>query len=434
LAELVVPADQARAAPRLPFRAGGLISLSIYWFGISFVWTPLLSIVLPVMVNAVVPATQKNTYLALLETVGLIIAALWQPLMGSLSDGVHTRWGRRRPFIVVGACGSALCFAFLAVTHGFIWILVGYAALQFFMNTAHGPYQSYIPDLVPEKQRGSASGYMGMATMVGTGLGSIVCGVLLSKGMIPQALLLMAANILVAMIITISRVREPHPKAVPKTAPLLSRAFTALIPDFRTYHDFAWLLASRFAILAGLAAISRFALNYMRDTFTSYQLGPVNLHGPALATAALLMVLLVFAAISTVPASALSDRVGRKPMVAFSGLCGLAGALLLMWAKDPVHALIFAIPLGVCFGVFTGVDWAYAADLIPKAESGKYMGISNFATAGSQAAAAAAIGPLIDLGNAHQSGFGYTIMFLSSAVLFTAGTLLLRKVQATSVE
>jgi MFS family permease len=221
---------------------------------------------------------------------------------------------------------------------------------------------------------------------------------------------------------------------MPAAGPLLKRAVAALVPDFRTYHDFAWLLASRFAILAGLAAISRFALNYMRDTFTTYQLGPFDLHGPALATAALLMVLLIFAAISTVPSSALSDRVGRKPMVVFSGLCGLAGALLLMLAKDPLHALIFAIPLGVCFGIFTGVDWAYAADLIPKAESGKYMGISNFATAGSQAAAAAAIGPLIDLGNAHQAGLGYVIMFLSSALLFAVGVLLLRKVRSTAVE
>jgi MFS family permease len=40
-----------------------------------------------------------------------------------------------------------------------------------------------------------------------------------------------------------------------------------------------------------------------------------------------------------------------------------------------------AVLIGVCSGVFLGVDWALMTDIIPKAESGRYMGISNIAVA-----------------------------------------------------
>ena len=34
---------------------------------------------------------------------------------------------------------------------------------------------------------------------------------------------------------------------------------------------------------------------------------------------------------------------------------------------------VIIIPLGVCLGVFLAVDWALMTDIIPKAESGRYM-------------------------------------------------------------
>jgi MFS family permease len=45
--------------------------------------------------------------------------------------------------------------------------------------------------------------------------------------------------------------------------------------------------------------------------------------------------------------------------------------------------LVAIVPLGLCLGVFLSVDWALMTDIIPKAESGRYMGISNVVTAGS---------------------------------------------------
>jgi hypothetical protein len=54
-------------------------------------------------------------------------------------------------------------------------------------------------------------------------------------------------------------------------------------------------------------------------------------------------------------------------------------------------------------GIFVSVNWALATDLIPQEEAGKYLGLSNLATAGS-AAVARLTGPMIDGLNALRPG------------------------------
>ncbi|MGH2897138.1 MAG: MFS transporter, partial [Solirubrobacteraceae bacterium] len=48
--------------------------------------------------------------IALAKSLGRAFDALTDPLMGWISDRTRTRWGRRRPWLVVGAPGAALAF------------------------------------------------------------------------------------------------------------------------------------------------------------------------------------------------------------------------------------------------------------------------------------------------------------------------------------
>ena len=43
-------------------------------------------------------------------------------------------------------------------------------------------------------------------------------------------------------------------------------------------------------------------------------------------------------------------------------------------------AVLGASIFGIAAGTFLAVDWALMTDIIPKASSGRYMGISNLAT------------------------------------------------------
>lgn len=81
-------------------------------------------------------------------------------------------------------------------------------------------------------------------------------------------------------------------------------------------------------------------------------------------------------------------------------------------------------------GIFVSVNWALATDLIPQEEAGKYLGLSNLATAGSGAASRLA-GPLIDGLNALRPGayLGYPALFLLASTSTLLGTLLIFRIR-----
>src|SRR2546421_6067752 len=74
--------------------------------------------------------------------------------------------------------------------------------------------------------------------------------------------------------------------------------------------------------------------------------------------------------------------------------------------------LVFGDTLGMSLGTFLSVDWALMTDLIPKAEAGRYMGVSNIATASAGLIARPLLGPIIDaFNNNRTSAAGYRAMF-----------------------
>lgn len=50
--------------------------------------------------------------------------------------------------------------------------------------------------------------------------------------------------------------------------------------------------------------------------------------------------------------------------------------------------------VGVAWGMLVSVDWACMVDLAPRDRPGKFLGFSNVASAGSQAAAPFVLGPV----------------------------------------
>jgi len=77
---------------------------------------------------------------------------------------------------------------------------------------------------------------------------------------------------------------------------------------------------------------------------------------------------------------------------------------------------------GLSAGIFLAVDWALMTDIIPKASSGRYMGLSNVATATSGVLAIAVGGTLMD---AVGGGQGPRAALWLGVVLFGVGALLL---------
>ena len=158
----------------------GLLSINTYWLGLSFMWNSLHPIVLPAVMLHLVPDESKNTYLGLLTFFGLILAMVIQPISGAISDGWHSRLGKRRPLAIIGTALDFIFLAILAWSGSLVAVIIGYVGLQMASNIAHGPMQGLLPDLVPDEQMGSASGLKNLMDMGGLIIASLAAGHLLS--------------------------------------------------------------------------------------------------------------------------------------------------------------------------------------------------------------------------------------------------------------
>jgi MFS family permease len=87
--------------------------------------------------------------------------------------------------------------------------------------------------------------------------------------------------------------------------------------------------------------------------------------------------------------------------------------------------IIFGACIGMSWGAFMAVDWAFATDLIPLNEAGRFMGLSNLATAGCQAFGAFVGGFVVD------STLGYTGLFVLVALYYLTSIGILTRVRET---
>ena len=420
--------------------------LASYWFGINFLWGAFLGVIIPFLLvpehpgagnPSLVPADQKNTWLGVLETVGVVIAFVVQPAAGAWSDRLRTRWGRRRPLIAVGAAGAALSLVLIANAQLFLMLMLGYCLLQFCMNVSQGGYQGLLPDVVPGEQRGEASGFLGVASLAGTVVG-------FGAAVIPGRIYcyVTAAVIAITALIVVSTTRE---KALPPVARSSGTAKTGwwsglrgYLAEFKRYPDFCWVVAARFLTFTGLACIQRFAANYVRDAYFpdeqhhsySYTVFGVHLTSAQLATTALLGTVIGFGLLATFPAVKISNRVGRRRVLVAAGVSGALGSALFFFASSLPMVLVSGIPIGIAYGMLVSVDWAYMADLAPRSRAGKFLGFSNIAATGAQAFAPALLGPIIDVADRGGGTTGYRFLFATSVVFFVIGAAVLSKVRA----
>jgi MFS family permease len=88
--------------------------------------------------------------------------------------------------------------------------------------------------------------------------------------------------------------------------------------------------------------------------------------------------------------------------------------------------------IGMATGVFYTANWALGTGLVPKAEAGRYLGISNLAGAGAGAVGAYIGGPIADYFTVHVPevpGLGYVLLFTVYGALFLLSVVALIRVR-----
>jgi MFS family permease len=395
------------------------ITINIYWLALNVASNSLHPIILPVRVQQLVPEGLKATYLSALTFAGLVVAIIVQPVMGALSDRITLRWGRRRPFIVTGTIFTLLFLSFIGLAGSYWLLFAALLMLQFSLNVAQGALQGLIPDLVPQEQRGTASGVKGLIEIIGAIVASLGAGYLVGEGLLSAAIGFIMIVFVISLLVTIFFV--PEKRLVSTSAESVwTTVLGTFKVDLRRYSDYLWWLINRFVFFIGLTSIQTFLLYFIEDV--------VKLPNPAQATGNITAILGVAILAVVFPAGYLADRIGRKRLMIVSGVGATIGGFLFPFSHSLAELMIYGGIVGLSAGIFISVGWAMATDLVPREEAGRYLGISNLATAGGSAAARLG-GPIIDSVNATHPGLGYTVVFLANGMLFLLATISVLKIR-----
>ena len=407
---------------------GSLLALNAYWVGLSFMWNGLHGIVLPAVIANIVPSGQRNTMLGLLTSIGLVIAVVIQPLSGAVSDGWRSRWGRRRPLITLGTLFDFVFLAVLGWAGGLAWLFIGYLGLQLSSNIAHGPTQGLMPDVVPEQQLAQASGWKIFIDMGSAVAAVVITGILLGSKAEYAGLVmwLIIAVMFAAAAITIVGTREqpslqtPSQSAPPglsKTGEGLKAILDSFRIDFRANLPYWWLIGQRFVFLLGIYGVQAFAQNYLRDVLA--------VADPPRDTGILLGMVMVALILFAVIGGWMINHWGTRRTLVLASLVTALGSALLWFAHSQGTLLLFGSILGAGVGIFLTANWTLANRLAPPDEAGKYLGLTNLATAGAGVVARLGGAGIDALNNANPGAWsGYMWLFFSGAI-FALGSIVL---------
>ncbi len=164
-------------------RSAHLVRISAFWLGLTSI---------DAVVNATVQARlefdnivtpgSEGMALAFIAVVTFAFSVAVQPTVGSISDYTTSRWGRRKPYIVVGALLDVVFLIGIATANSLLAITAFVTLLQFSTNTARGAFQGYVPDLVPDRQVGLASAMVGLMQVFGNVLGFALAAIATEPG------------------------------------------------------------------------------------------------------------------------------------------------------------------------------------------------------------------------------------------------------------
>ena len=364
-----------------------------------------------------VSADHKEAVLGLVTGVGAFVSLVANPLFGALSDRTSSRFGKRVPWVVVGAVGGAVGLTLLAGVHAVAWMILGWALVQASVNAQYAAVLASIPDQVPRSQRGVVGGWVALAQTLGAMCG---VGLALATGDWSAGYLACAAFLL-AMSCPFVLARRDRDVPVAVRPPFRLGSFVRdFYVDPRQHPDFGWAWLTRFLVHTG-NALGLVYLYYFLDDAVGYD-------DPEGGVFTLTVVYAVCSVLTTVVSGRMSDRLGRRRVfVSVSGLVlAVATAMLALFPAWPV-ALVAAAVLGLGFGVFVAVDYALLTEVLPDLDdSGRDLGVINIASALPQVVA-----PVVAAFVVSSLG-GYPVLYLLAAGVTVAGALLVNRIRGVA--
>ncbi len=313
--------------------------------------------------------TKSQILLNLMGSSHSFEGAVIQPLVGSASDRLRTRLGRRRPFMLLFTPLSALFLLLTPLASHLpnamrltIMVICIFLFTVFF-NMAQDPYQALMPDITPKPQRGRVTsvwmfvGVVGQATL------------LLLRLDFAVKFGLVAAVMLVTTLLTCVATAEPTLPPESEAAQAHHRRLIEALGGLRTLRQarkaMGALFCYGFGIGAVLPSLTRFVVKVTNCTDHQAEM--------------MFLVLMVATLVGVLPLGRLTDRIGPQKVLLFGMVCIAIAALNGLWVTTlPQVAVVLALA-GLGNAAQSASAYPLLTSLIPAEEVGFYTGLQTTA-------------------------------------------------------
>jgi len=365
------PAEPPRALPRV-----GPLFVTVYALAMFGIWMAInlpATVTVALRISEIDPANKTTTY-SIVAGIGTLVALLANPFFGRLSDRTRSRFGRRRPWIVVGLLGTAVGAAVIGFSTSVALLIVGWILMQAFINAAIAATLAIVADKVPESQQGIVGSLSGTASAAST-----VVGIFFIQAF-PTSILaqigLPVATALVFGLALVALFRDDAPARGEREPFSLKEFAGSFYINPRTAPDFARFLLAFFLVNLGYGVVSTYAVYYLQDQIHVSAKDLPNV---------LFLTLLLGGVVSLVVAPLagwISDRTKRrKPLFILAAVLMAGGMAVIVLARDPWTFVIGqTLTAGVAAGIIYGIYIAFAVATLPDtATVARDLGIVNIA-------------------------------------------------------
>lgn len=324
-------------------------------------------------------------FIGIIMTFDNIFGVIFQPTFGKLSDRCHSRFGKRRPFILFGAPISAALFALIPIvflkSRSLPLTMLFIILFVFVMSLWRAPVVALMPDLTPPSLRSEGNAVINLMGGLGSAIGMvagtlaiILCGLFtgLTKAQIkadetvsfPYVFAIGAVIMIIGMLVIMLFVKEPDSRIhiqgevnkqldadarrkaekEAKKAEKAARKAQKLSKGER--KSLIFMLAALFFLFCGSNAITTFFSLFAQEI----------LHMITSEATIIMLIFAVVAAIAALPAGKMGKKIGRKKTI-IAGLAIFLSAFVIFFS-------IFLVMLGrqnMSIGNYVTVNNAYTS-------------------------------------------------------------------------
>lgn len=268
-------------------------------------------------------------FVGIIMTFDNVFGVIFQPLFGRLSDRTHSRYGKRRPFIFVGAPVAAALFILIPRMQTVPALMTTVILFVFVMSTWRAPVVALMPDLTPPALRSEGNAIInltgGIGGLIGMFAGTLLCIVFGFNSKLneerPFVFILGAVVIILGTLVLAFFVKEPDSRLQAHAAKEgfdLEQAKKKEKEKLKSLKlskgektSLAFMLMTLFFLFAGSNSIQTF-----------FALFASEILGKTTAQATLMLGVFGLASLAAaIPAGKLGTKFGRKKMI-LSGLSG----------------------------------------------------------------------------------------------------------------